>query len=279
MNFYPTEKPLIIFEEITNFWQLPEYFIQHYHTHLLCLKGCMEFKFNSQKMLCEAGNFNFWFAESNVSEVKFSKNFKAKIVLVEHQFLLNNIPDQSWGIGATIYSRENPVISSLSEKEHGVILSNFSDIYDRFLDNSHRFYDEILRLQMQVFVLDMWNLFAQYYENRKYHHQSGTLYERFIELVQEHCLREREVQFYADKLSITPKYLNLISKNSSGTTASEWIKRYARERILLLLENKKLNIAEIADEMEFSSRSFFTRYVKKLLGVTPSEYRLRMAGL
>jgi AraC family transcriptional activator of pobA len=28
--------------------------------------------------------------------------------------------------------------------------------------------------------------------------------------------------------------------------------------------------------MEFSSRSFFTRYVKKLLGVTPIEYRARL---
>ncbi|WP_425287340.1 AraC family transcriptional regulator [Lutimonas vermicola] len=37
-----------------------------------------------------------------------------------------------------------------------------------------------------------------------------------------------------------------------------------------------LNITEIADEMEFSSRSFFTRYVKKVLGMTPSEYCLRL---
>ncbi|WP_439488804.1 helix-turn-helix domain-containing protein [Algoriphagus sp.] len=37
-----------------------------------------------------------------------------------------------------------------------------------------------------------------------------------------------------------------------------------------------MNISEIADEMGFSSRSFFTRYVKKLLGMTPKEYRERI---
>ena len=48
-------------------------------------------------------------------------------------------------------------------------------------------------------------------------------------------------------------------------------------KISQLWENKNVNIAEIADEMEFTSRSFFTRYVKKLLGVTPTEYRERMS--
>jgi len=43
-----------------------------------------------------------------------------------------------------------------------------------------------------------------------------------------------------------------------------------------LLQNKDLNISEIADDMNFSSRSFFTRYVKKVLGVSPSEFRNRV---
>lgn len=101
-------------------------------------------------------------------------------------------------------------------------------------------------------------------------------YEEFMHLLSEHCLQQREVQFYSDKLHITPKYLNHLCKTHSGVTASEWIQRHARERIIILLQSKRLNISEIADEMEFSSRSFFTRYVKKLLGVTPSEYRERL---
>ena len=98
-----------------------------------------------------------------------------------------------------------------------------------------------------------------------------------MQLVHEHCMEQREVQFYADHLHITPKHLNYLCKQNTDVTASEWIQRYAKERIILLLKDKNLNIAEIADKMEFSSRSFFTRYVKKLLGVTPSEFRNRLA--
>lgn len=129
---------------------------------------------------------------------------------------------------------------------------------------------------MQLFLLEMWHIFEDELDRRKRSLQSGTLYERFIQLVQEHCMKQREVQFYSDKLNITPKYLNYICKVNTGITASEWIQRNVRERIILVLQNRNLNISEIADEMDFSSRSFFTRYVKKLLGVTSKEYRERI---
>ena len=122
----------------------------------------------------------------------------------------------------------------------------------------------------------MWHIFEDELDRKKRSLQSGTLYERFIQLVQEHCMTQREVRFYSDKLNITAKYLNYICKINTGITASEWIQRNVRERIIILLQNKNLNISEIADELAFSSRSFFTRYVKKLLGITPKEYRERI---
>ena len=171
----------------------------------------------------------------------------------------------------------NIPIKQLNEKnDRQRVLSNFKWLHERFQDREHRFYEEVLKLQMRLFILEMWHTFANEYERRKRTLQSGSLYERFVHLVQEHCMAEREVRYYANKLNVTPKYLNFVCKQNSGVTASEWIQRYTKERIILFLQNKNLNITEIADKMMFSSRSFFTRYVKKVLGVTPMEYRNRM---
>jgi AraC-like DNA-binding protein len=267
----------IILAEGTDFSGLPGKFLQAYHTHLVCQKGWMEFLFNGHKMRCSSTEFLFWFAESKVEAISFSKNFKALVLLVEKDYLIQNVPDQGWGIDATLYSKENPVKTLKDKRETQKILYNFRTLYNRFQELEHRFYEEILRLQVKIFILEMWNIFADAYERRKHSVVTGTLYEKFIQLLQEHSMKNREVQFYSKALNVTPKYLNQISKNTSGITASQWIQRYARDRIIILLENKNVNIAEIADEMEFTSRSFFTRYVKKLLGVTPTEYRERMA--
>lgn len=92
-------------------------------------------------------------------------------------------------------------------------------------------------------------------------------------------MEEREVDFYAGKLFITSKYLTEVCKKNSGKTASEWIQNYTTQRLIILLENKSLSFTEIADILNFSSQSFFSRYVRKVLGVSPSDYRLRMADL
>jgi AraC-like DNA-binding protein len=266
----------VILFEASGDVQLPDDLLHRYHTHIFCHRGSTGFVFNDKPYKCKAGEFVFWFADSKVADLTLSKSFKASVLLVEKEFLNDNIPDLSRSIDATLHSKVYPILHLYDKKDRHRILLNFQLLYDRFLQKEHRFYNEVLKLQMRLFILEMWHTFANEFEHRKRTMQKGTLYERFTHLVQEHCMSEREVQFYANQLHITPKYLNSICKQNSGITASEWIQRFAKERIELLLQNTTLNIAEIADKMEFSSRSFFTRYVKKVLGITPSEYRNRL---
>jgi AraC-like DNA-binding protein len=268
--------PRIMLFEMSKEIGFPIDFNTYYHTHLLCHRGSISFLFNNKKMKCKGGEFLFWFAESQLKDLVFSRAYKATVLLVEKHFLYDNIPDQSWSIDAILHSRQYPIKQLNEKNDRQRVLSNFRMLHDRFQDREHRFYEEVLKLQMRLFILEMWHTFANEYERRKRTLQSGSLYERFVHLVQEHCMAEREVRYYANKLNVTPKYLNFVCKQNSGVTASEWIQRYTKERIILFLQNKNLNITEIADKMMFSSRSFFTRYVKKVLGTTPTEYRNRM---
>jgi AraC family transcriptional regulator, transcriptional activator of pobA len=272
---FKKDKKIILFEADGNL-KFSKTILQDYHTHIFCHRGSASFNFNDNPFTCKTGEFVFWFAESQLGNLQFSKNFKATILCIDKDFLNDNMPDQSWSIDAMLHSREHPVLYLNDKQDKQKVLSNFRLLHDKFQESEHRFYEAALKLQMQMFLLEMWHTFANEYERRKRTLQSGTLYERFLHLVQVHCMNEREVQYYALQLHITAKYLNYICKQNSGVSASEWIQRYTKVRLIVLLQNKHLNIAEIADEMAFSSRSFFTRYVKKILGVTPSEYRNRL---
>ena len=269
-------KDLIILFDARSSADFPKGYSQRYHTHLYCLKGILNFNFNDRPYRCKAGEFVFYFAGSKLGKFSFSNNFNAKVLLVEKDFLNDNIPDQSLSIDAILHSKENPVLHLHDKSNKEKVFFNFDLLHKRFLEREHRFYSETLRLQMQLFILEMWHIFSNEFEHRKRSLQSGTLYERFMQLLQEHTMKEREVNFYASQLHITSKYLNYVCKQTTGLTASAWIQRSSRERIILLLQNKLLNITEISDLMNFSSTSFFTRYVKKLLGVTPSKYRSRL---
>lgn len=270
-----TDFPKILLTEVFKEKDLPENFLKIYHTHLYCHRGFLEFTFNEEKMRCEKGQFLFWFADSKLSDLKFSGNFKSSVLFVEKDFLTDNNPDQGWTIDSQLHSRIFPVKTISSEIDKKTILKNFNIMNERFFEKDHIFYEELLKRQMQIFILEMWNLFAKEYEKRKHSLQTGNQYEHFVNLLQENCLQHREVKYYSDLLNISAKYLNYLCKIHSGTTASEWIKRHTKERLILLLENKNLNFSEISEQMNFSSPSYFTRYVKNLLGVTPGEFRGR----
>jgi AraC-like DNA-binding protein len=155
-------------------------------------------------------------------------------------------------------------------------ISTIPLLKEKYADESHRFRTEIVNLQLKMLVMEMWNIFADKMEQNIKNTEKVALFQRFLQLVEMYCMEHREVEFYAGKLFITPKYLSEICKKSSGKTASEWIQNYTTTRLILLLRNENLTFTQIADSMNFSSQSFFSRFVKKVLSVSPSEYRSRL---
>lgn len=95
----------------------------------------------------------------------------------------------------------------------------------------------------------------------------------FLDQVQAHYKKERGVEFYAGKLCLTPKYLSKVVKESSGMSASKWIDNYVVLEAKALLKSTNMTIQQISDELNFPSQSFFGKYFKRLVGVSPKEYR------
>ncbi len=95
----------------------------------------------------------------------------------------------------------------------------------------------------------------------------------FMGLVQKHHCRERTVGFYADKLFISPKYLSLIIKESTGKSAAEWIDEYVILEAKNLLRFSGKNIQQVAYELNFTNQSSFGKYFKHLTGMSPSEFQ------
>ncbi len=268
----------IIVLQMTGKRDVPADYIQHYFTHILCHKGKARFRMENKKYQIEKNDIVIGRPSIGIKDLKYSWDFSASYLFVSFDLMSKNNPDIGWGIKGFLFSKENPVVH-LSETDAEKCLYNFKLLRNKYEDAEHRFRKEIVNLQLQIFVMEMWNIFSKEIEKRSVSNHKGSLFERFLQLVQEHCMEEREVDFYAGKIFVTSKYLTEVCKKNSGKTASEWIQNYTTHRLIILLENKKLSFTEIADTLNFSSHSFFSRYVRKVLGVSPSEYRRRMADV
>ena len=100
-----------------------------------------------------------------------------------------------------------------------------------------------------------------------------TIFDRFIYLVNQHATHEHQISFYADKMCLTERYLGTVIRQASGTTAKEWIDRALLEHIKIELKHTDKSVAQISDEMDFPNTSFFSKFFKRLSGMTPGEYR------
>jgi len=100
----------------------------------------------------------------------------------------------------------------------------------------------------------------------------------FRKLVEQFYAEKKLPKEYAALLYVTPNHLNALCKDVLGKPAGEII----RDRIILqakrLLVNADLQIATIADQLNFPDNSYFTKFFKKYTGTTPEEFRKKPLG-
>ena len=103
-----------------------------------------------------------------------------------------------------------------------------------------------------------------------------TIFDRFILLVNQHCREQHQISYYAERLCLTERYLGTIVRQTSGTTAKEWIDRALIARIKVELRHTDKSVARISEEMNFPNPSFFSKYFKRLTQQTPAQYRSKL---
>lgn len=101
----------------------------------------------------------------------------------------------------------------------------------------------------------------------------GRYINGFLHAVETEYMMRHEVEYYADKLCITPNYLNKIVKQSLGTTAKSYIQQKLFAEAKRLLSYTILSVNEIAEWLHFDSASHFVRFFRKHANMTPLQYR------
>lgn len=106
--------------------------------------------------------------------------------------------------------------------------------------------------------------------------QNGVIFRRFVELLTANDGKIRTVQKAGEMLNVSPKYLSKVISKAGGKTAMQYIHDYTMEAILYRLKYTDLSIKEIVVDMDFPNISFFGRFVKSMLGMSPREYREKL---
>ena len=166
----------------------------------------------------------------------------------------------------------SPPIPKEGEKRIHQLLQIVQDLYT---EKEHTFRLPMLKNCLQNFLMDIYDKTKAQFLHRNVTNttRQEELLEKFVALIFQHSSTHREVQFYADQLCITTRYLSSIIQNLTGHTPKELIDARCIQEIKMLLRTTHKTMQEITFELQFPDQSFFSRYFKKHTGMTPVEYR------
>jgi AraC family transcriptional activator of pobA len=100
-----------------------------------------------------------------------------------------------------------------------------------------------------------------------------TTFNNFLKILEDNFRRDEGVSFYADKMNMSERNLNLICKNNFQKSVSEIIetRKLIEAKKQLIYSDK--SVSEIGFDLGYNEKSYFSRVFHNKLSVTPTQFR------
>lgn len=246
---------------------------------IFCLEGHAQFNVNGKTYLLQAHDYIIGLPTVILSQIMLSPQYKLRMIGFSTQFLNHVIKKEKGTDSLFYYIYKNPLqhiedmeMCELAEYYEALIMTKVND-------KTHYYRRDILQHLFSALFCEIMAPIYSYacndpeIEPEKDMKQGGFLFKRFMTEVSKDNGMHRAVSYYADILCYSPKYMSSVIKQVSGRTALDWINEYAIEQIKIKLKLSDKSIKEIAESFNFPNQSFFGKYVKAHLGMSPARYR------
>lgn len=235
-------------------------------------KGCAQIEIDFIPYRLQSGSVVTVSPKSTVRCTEVSEDLCGAFLAFDHSFAVEAMPRpepafldfiRSYPLGEIPANRLQPINAGIGNVAYF--------LYEN--EGTHRI--QIVKNIVQGILFELYDtILAKFLKSKPAEvNRLNEHFMQFIHLVYEYGDKEREVAFYADRLCITPRYLSKIVHTTTGETAKDIINRHCIQEIKALLRTSNDSLQTIALQLHFPDQSFFTRYFKKMTGMTPTEFR------
>ena len=209
------------------------------------------------------------------AEVDDKASFEVEIL----KYNASLLREASLQLEQTVYSslredrcrQDTPVVTN-------IIDSMFALLKVYFNQSECTCISQLVLLQLKAFFVGFHEYLQRNPQNRPddevKSYRVRELFNRFMMLMERDYKLSRDVNYYADLMHITSKYLTNIVRQVAGHTPKTIIDQYVILQLKMQLQRSGQSIKEMAWEYHFTDVSFFCRYFKKHTGMTPQQMRM-----
>ena len=173
-----------------------------------------------------------------------------------------------------VYSKliEHPVIP-LSKEIASYLKDYFSLISRISCNDSFEIVPELADISLQTILTSIHLIYRKIQKTTSNSNRKKEICRKLIQLINKHYKQERHAKFYAGLLGISLQHLSTTVKAVTGKTVSETIAYVIIMDAKAKLKGSDMTIKEIAYSLNFSNASFFGKYFKRHVGMTPLQFR------
>jgi len=261
------------FHYSTDFHVMNAHELSHTCMHLLCTAGEGSFVFNERCYHIVKNDLVVIPMPNKVKNLAAHTDLQVEWFAADYKFLQNLLPSNNYSIGGSIALNQDPVIQ-LTDEQARHILDDFHRLRERMEDSHLQFYRELMGSLCLTMMYDIFEAHAQREATDSHTDRTAYIVKQLMALLSTGISRtERDVSYYAARLNVSPKYLSATIKRVTGHSVTSYINRHTIPILKDYLNDERLSLSQIADSMNFTSLSYFSRYCTKHLGQSPSEYR------
>lgn len=259
---------------------LKEYRHPHKKDHFLIIiieNGTLNLHIESKVYPLKSGKISVIFPEQVHFISDLSHEVKGKLILFEEILFCSDIlKNELSTYNVHLSTHLNcTMLSSDDFKQSLHLIQNIQEIYQR----PSLIRKEQARFQIKIFLLGLIESVHGLHPILHKETADKPLYVLFKKLLNEQYKQYRTVQYYAEKLAITPKKLNALTKKHCGETAIQAIHNRILMEIKRQLMFSDLSHKEIAFDLGFNSPSALNKFVKAKLKETPTELQQELAQM
>ena len=244
----------------------------------ICSQGKVQGSMNGQTMELHKNQVAIIPQNMIITDLMISPDFDLKAMFFTNRILQSFLREKMSVWNDVVYVRKIHIVSL--EDDELPFFTHFYEMLSLCFDKNieHPFRTDVIQSLLRGGILGLCGALKQRMLSDDISTNSqanSNHFQHFLDLLHSTDVKHHTVEWYANELCISPKYLSALCKKNSGKTANEWITEHVLEDIRYYLKQTDYSIKQICDLIGFPNTSFFGRYVKDHFGMTPMEFRMR----
>ena len=242
---------------------------------LVCLKGVIDCSINLHQFLITENQI-FVSLAGDIIHINKAESIEGYAIIISKTYLQHIQLDFRYRAQSYLTLRDNGPVPVPYEE-----LTYLKPYYVLLKKNMEEGNDEVIKGLSIALSYTITTLLKKYQginigESEKDESRIEQLFNKFMKLLEAYHTKERSLQFYADKMCLTPKYVSGAIKSFSGKGALDWINEYVVLEAEIMLRYTEMSVQEIAYALNFPTQSAFGKYFKQQVGISPKQYREKL---